>query len=400
MSLAPSKPIAIVTPWWSEQCTGGAEFLAREIAFHLLERGRTVEVLTTCGRNAFCDWAEDFYSPGAVMENGLTVRRFSLHRRNEGRFAQLYEALNDGRVLSPLDEQDFLRNSVNSRSLCAFIEEHRDQYQFCFLPYLYGTTYFGVLAAEGRAIIVPCLHNEPIAYLQVFQRMMASAQGLWFLSEAEYYFARALYPIQQAAARVIGAGMDFCGRGEGGRFRSRHGLEGPYLLFAGRRVPGKGSGLLLRYFVRFSESHPEWRLVLAGPGDRVSAGEMSASVLDLGFVEKQQLWDAMAGATVFCQPSRYESFSYVLMEAWMQGAPALVNAQCEVLRWQCELSGGGLWFGDEREFERALVYLRSHPEEAARMGRQGRDYVERNFRWSDVMDRAEALLAECEGRRK
>jgi len=395
MSQPLATPIALVTPWWGDSGSGGAEFLAREIAQQFAARGCHVEVLTTCGRSAFASWSEDHYPPGVVEENGLTVRRFALSPRNEARFIRINESLAEGRPLTDIEEREFVTHSINSHSLQAFIEEHRERYCFCFLPYLYGTTYHGVLAARERAILIPCLHNEPIAYLAPFQKMMGSARGLWFLSEAERDFARALYPIQRAVARVVAAGMDFCGRGEGERLRRQKGLDGPCLLFAGRRVPGKGFGLLLKHFARFVERHPEWKLLLAGPGRMTNAHDLPAQVLDLGFVEKQELWDAMAAATAFCQPSRYESFSYVLMEAWSQGTPALVNAHCEVLRRQCEISGGGLWFGDEREFESTLLHLQAHPDEARQMGRQGAEYVANNFRWSDVMARAEQLLADC-----
>jgi len=389
MSRGKTTPIAIVTPWWSDQASGGAEFLAREVARQLTGRGFRVEVLSTCGRDAFADWSENHFTAGTVEENGLTVRRFSLDARDARRFGQLYEALAQGRRLTPFEEGEFFAHSVNSRALYAFIEEHRGGYVFCFLPYLYGTTYFGIQAAGERAILIPCLHNEPIAYLMRFQRVMAAVRGLWFLSEPEYHFARALYPLQRVVARVVGAGMDFCGKGDGERFRREHGLEGPCILFAGRRVQGKGFGLVLDYFTRFSKRHAEWTLLLAGPGQFAGADELPARVCDLGFVEKQTLWDAMAAATVFCQPSRYESFSYVLMEAWVQGAPALVNAHCEVLRRQCEVAGGGLWFGDEEEFERTLLYLEAHPAEARQMGRQGAEYVASHCCWPDVMDRAE-----------
>lgn len=395
MSHSKTTPIAIVTPWWSERASGGAEFLAREVAHQLLGRGFRVEVLTTCGRDAFADWSENHFAAGSVEENGLTVRRFPLDERDARRFGHLYEALAEGRLLAPLEEREFLAHSVNSRALYAFIEEHREGYGFCFLPYLYGTTYFGVLAARGRTILIPCLHNEPIAYLLRFQRMMAEVRGLWFLSEPEHHFARALYPIQRVAARVVGTGMDYCGRGDGERFRREHGLEGPCILFAGRRVQGKGFGLALDHFARFSQRHPEWTLLLAGPGDFARADNLPPRVCDLGFVEKQALWDAMAAVTAFCQPSRYESFSYVLMEAWVQGTPVLVNANCEVLRWQCEVAGGGLWFGDADEFERALLYLQGHPPEARQMGKQGADYVAAHCCWDDVMDRAEELFVVC-----
>ncbi|MCX8036785.1 MAG: glycosyltransferase family 4 protein [Candidatus Sumerlaeia bacterium] len=390
-----STPLAIVTPWWSERCSGGAEFLARELAMQLSQRGFTVEVLTTCSRSAFSDWAENYYAEGCDKDNGLTVRRFPVSPRDAARFAYLYTTISKGRWLSNSEEMDFLSNSINSHALCAFIEENRSGYVFCFLPYLYGTTFYGIQAGGGRSVIIPCLHNEPIAYLTPFQKMMGSARGLWFLSDAEYFFARALYPIQNVAARVVGAGMDFCGRGDGERFRRTYNIEGPYLIAAGRRVPGKGFDLLDRCFGAFVERHPHWRLVRAGLGGESATAETAPGVLDLGYMEKQDLWDAMAGATVFCQPSYYESFSYVLMEAWSQGTPALVNAHCDVLRQQCEAADGGLWFADAADFERALVFLETHPDIARQLGEQGRRYVEENFRWSDVLDRAEQLFRDC-----
>jgi len=386
-------PIAIVTPWWSAEPAGGAEFLAREIAGQLRDRGHAVEVLTTCGRSAFADWAVDAFEPGAVQENGLTVRRFRLDPRHADRFARHYQALTQGRWLGPAEEREFFAHGINSRALYRFIEEHRERYAFLFIPYLYGTTIYGVRAAAGRAVVIPCLHNEPFAYLAPVAEMMESARGLWFLTEPERDFARTLFAIQHTRAEAIGVGMDFCGRGDGAAFRRRMGIDGPYLLFAGRRVPGKGFGLLQDYFARFRVKHPNWTLVLAGLGGDLP-NELPDGVRDIGCLERQTLWNAMAGADVFCQPSLFESFSYVLMEAWVQGTPALVNARCEVTRWQCERAGGGLWFGDEQEFEAALEFYERHPEIARAVGSQGAQYVATHLRWPEIMDRAEALLAE------
>ena len=388
-------PIAIVTPWWTGNTTGGAEFLAREIAHRFAERGRRVEVLTTCGESAFSDWSVDHFAPGAVKDNGLTVRRFPLDPRDQDRFARLHRDQMGGRFLSPAEEREFFENSINSRELCAHIGENRDRFAFLFIPYLYGTTWYGIEAAGDRAILIPCLHDESVAYMQRVREMMERPRGLWFLTEPERRLAQSLYGLHNSATRVVGAGMDFCGEGDADRFRQGYSLDGPYLLFAGRRVPGKGFHLLLDFFQAFSAGNPGWSLVLAGLGSASQNWRLPSHTFDIGCVEKQVLWDAMAGATVFCQPSRYESFSYVLMEAWVQGTPALVNARCEVLRWQCETAGGGLWFHEPDDFEQALRYLEDHPAEAARMGQQGADYVATQLRWSQVMDRAEALLREC-----
>jgi len=391
-----SLPVAVVTPWWSDDAKGGAEFLAREIAHQFARRGYVVEVLTTCSRSAFDDWSRNHYPEGATEENGITVRRFAADARDGALFSRLYDILASGRLLAPSEERLFIENSINSRALCEFIEQNRRRYCFLFLPYLYGTTYFGVEASGGRAVVVPCLHNETAAYLSIFREMFSSVRGLWFLSEPERRLAQTLYRLNHVVCRVVGAGMDYCGRGDGARFRERHGLDGPCLLFSGRRVPGKGFEILSEYFGRFRARHGEWSLLLAGPRGPGESAEERPGVVDLGYLEKRDLWGAMAAADVFCQPSLYESFSYVLMEAWRQETPALVNAHCEVLRWHCEVSGGGLWFEDYDDFEAALLYLQRHPAIGAKIGRQGSRYVADNFSWDTVMEKAEELLSACE----
>jgi glycosyltransferase involved in cell wall biosynthesis len=110
-------------------------------------------------------------------------------------------------------------------------------------------------------------------------------------------------------------------------------------------------------------------------------------VYDLGFVPEQDKQDAYAAATVFSQPSVNESFSIVLMEAWIQGTPAIVNARCDVTREHCEQAQGGLYFRGYQEFEAVLDLLLSNAALRKRLGKQGRCYVERNFTWDQVMAR-------------
>ena len=45
-----------------------------------------------------------------------------------------------------------------------------------------------------------------------------------------------------------------------------------------------------------------------------------------GTVSEADKWDILAGAQVMVNPSAYESFSLVLLEAWILGVPVLVNA--------------------------------------------------------------------------
>ncbi len=57
-------------------------------------------------------------------------------------------------------------------------------------------------------------------------------------------------------------------------------------------------------------------------------------------------------------------------------------------------ANGGLSYRSAAEFDAALSYLLSRREERTTLGAQGRDYVEREYRWPVVIDRIEGLLRE------
>jgi glycosyltransferase involved in cell wall biosynthesis len=100
----------------------------------------------------------------------------------------------------------------------------------------------------------------------------------------------------------------------------------------------------------------------------------------------------LSRARALMMPSPFESLSMVLLEAWNRGLPALVNARCKVLRGQVERADGGLYYGNAVEFMAALDYLLEHSAAARVLGRQGLDYVDREYRWPTVMDKVERLL--------
>jgi len=187
---------------------------------------------------------------------------------------------------------------------------------------------------------------------------------------------------------VIGDGIDLKGQGDARAFRERFGITAPFILYVGRKSSGKNLPLLLNYFHRYRcRRQTDLELVLIGPGQVSVSPDSQRVVHDLGFVTKEDKRHAFAAADVFCQPSVNESFSLVLMEAWVQGTPALVNARCAVTREHCQYSQGGLYFNGYQEFEATLDWLLSHPAARRQMGACGRRYVEQNYTWEKVMGR-------------
>jgi glycosyltransferase involved in cell wall biosynthesis len=264
--------------------------------------------------------------------------------------------------------------------------------RFLFVPYPFPTTFWGALLAGERAHLLPCLHDEPYARHQTFRWMFRRARRVLANSRGEAELARELYDLRPEQLVVAGEGIDLTPRGNGERFRARHGLTGPLLMYAGRDAPGKNVPLLLAYLREYWARRGQVTLVRTGRDAMEVPESLRAIVRDLGDVPPQERHDAYAAADVFINPSTYESFSIVLMEAWLQGTPALVNAACAVTRMAAEESGGGLSFGGFAEFAAALDTLLGDAALRRAMGARGRAYVLQHCRWDEVARRTIAAL--------
>jgi glycosyltransferase involved in cell wall biosynthesis len=158
--------------------------------------------------------------------------------------------------------------------------------------------------------------------------------------------------------------------------------EGGYAIVVGRIDPAKGSDDAIRFAQHYQRRiDPAFRLVVVGPG---GALERLDAVIPTGFVDDDTLVGLVAGAGVLLQPSYMESFSLILMEAWLLERPALIQGRSRVLAGHADRSGGGLTYEDYADFEVAMTALRRSPELVRTLGQRGRDYVRRTFSWDAV----------------
>jgi glycosyltransferase involved in cell wall biosynthesis len=283
---------------------------------------------------------------------------------------------------------------VNSEELYGFLEAESERYEaLLFLPYLFGTTLLGTQVDPRRSVLIPCLHDEPFAYLRIVAHLFRSVRGVLFNSAPERSLARRLFGSSEAP--VVGFGFDEARPvpGAAAAFRGRYGIDGDYLLYFGRKEGGKNLPLLLESFRSCREAGEDVALVVAGDGS-IDPANRPEQVFDLPRLAEEEKRAACAGALAVCQPSVNESFSIVLMEAWLQGTPVLVNGACPVTHHHVSLAGGGLYFNDSREFAAEVRYLRRHEDQAKELGRQGKEYVLENYSWERVIGRFASGLGE------
>ncbi|MCX7019787.1 MAG: glycosyltransferase family 4 protein [Candidatus Sumerlaeota bacterium] len=397
---AHSEKIALVTPWFGSG-KGGAEVYCGGLAVALKAIGMDVEILTTCCRNAFLDWAANHLPEGVSEFGNVPVRRFPVRPRKADLFVHYYRIIDSGGGVSADQEVELLANSINSDSLYDFITANREKYLFFFLPYLYGTTYFGIRAAgRNRAFIIPCLHNESFAYLGAMQHMFQRVRGCLFLSQPERDFASALYDLTRTGQLLLGGGVSREARGNPDRFRRERRFSGPFALFVGRKVPGKGADILLSHFADYIEMHPEeeLRLVMIGAGELEIPQKLRGRVVSMTAETAREVHDAMAACEFLIHPSLYESFSIVMLEAWLNRKPVLVNGECEVTLHHILRSNGGLYFTSFPEFAETVWLLRENELLCEQMGKAGERYTLDNYNWYDTAMKFHDFVQGVKGR--
>jgi glycosyltransferase involved in cell wall biosynthesis len=260
-----------------------------------------------------------------------------------------------------------------------------------FWAFRYAGSFFGVPLVADRAVLVPTAEEDPLIKLDVLGPYFALPSAFVFLTPEEQALVarRASGPL--APSCVIGSGLDPVLPGSPPSLEAL-GLTRPFVLYLGRIDPNKGCETLLGYFERY---HAE----RASPVDLVMAGPANMPIPEhpyikrLGFVDAAVREALLARATTLVVPSRYESLSLVLLEAWNHGLAALVNGRCLVLKGQARRANGALYYQDYDEFAAALEYLLSRPDAARELGRQGLAYVAREYRWPVVMHKMNALLS-------
>ena len=385
------KKLGFIIPWYSEKIPGGAEMELRGLTTHLHQSGVELEILTTCVKEFSANWSVNHYRPGVETVHGFTVRRFKVRKRDQKAFDSVNYKIMNSVPLTSEDEETYVREMVNSPELYEYMSKHKDDYSlFVFIPYMFGTTYHGMQICPEKSVLIPCLHDEPYIYMDIFKSVFEKIAGMIYHAQPEFDLANRVFDLGNVEQAVLGEGVYTDLTSDSDRFRRKFGIDGDFILYAGRKDKGKMVHILVRYFEEYKKRRQsDLKLVLIGGGDIKLPSELvrNGSIVDLGFVSVQDKYDAQAATLALCQPSQFESFSLVIMESWLNRRPVIVNGKCAVTKSFASITNGGLYFGDYFEFEGALDYLIAHPDIASQMGKNGYDYVTSNFAWDIIVER-------------
>lgn len=390
------KRFCFVVPRFFEGIAGGAETLLGALAAKLHERGDYVELLATCARDNRT-WHNELPA-GASTVAGMRLVRFPVDERDLETWVPVQCAIHDGKSVSLADQLKWMQESVNSSELYRYIAEHGESFDRIFFgPYLFGTTFWGSQIHPSKSVLVPCLHDEAYAYLDVIAAMFRNVRGSLFNAAPEMELARSLYGDIQGG--VVGMGFQPPTLYDIGDLEPYFEEQFPYILYLGRKEMGKNAHVLIDYFCEAKGSgsiDSGVKLVILGGGsfsdlhrdDSLSRGD----VVDLPHLSEREKQRLLRHALFLCQPSVNESFSIVLMEAWMVGTPVVVHGECAVTKHHVLQSGGGLYLSSSNDLAGVTRYFMEDSERRAEFADRGRGYVEREFSWQSVLERFDQVV--------
>lgn len=377
--------LGIVVPRYGP-VVGGAEHLMRRLGEELVARlGWQVDVFTTCAHSA-ATW-EDVEEPGTSVLDGVAVHRF---RSRRGRGADWGDIVSVADYapggLHPNTQREYFDGQGPLCPAVIDAAEASDADLVAFAPYLFWPTVEGVPRLGRRAVLHPCAHDETALHIGAMRSVFTSAAGLCFLSRAEADLAAGLFPVAATPQVVLGGGIEPPAPVDPSVDLGRWGLaDRPYVVCLGRVENGKGARLLDAAFRRYKERRPgPLALVFIGPALEQLDPHPDIVVTDM--VDDADKWALLRGGQVLISPSAMESFSFVVLEGWQAGLPALVNALCGPTVEHCRAGRGGLWFDGYPTFEVALDRLLADRTFRAQLAASGLAYATRRFDWGVLVE--------------
>lgn len=88
------------------------------------------------------------------------------------------------------EEMQLFHETVNSDAMYEFIADNKDGYIFLFIPYIFGTSYWGSKMAPDQSFLIPCLHDEDMAYLESIGQMFNRVRGILLILLKNSYSLR------------------------------------------------------------------------------------------------------------------------------------------------------------------------------------------------------------------
>lgn len=370
------KKILIVTSLFTGKSLGGTDRHTLELA-KLLSTQYEVTIATT-NSSDYITWRGDLQE-GEYQFDNIKIHRFKAEKqRNIKKFNRLYSTLIKKNNLTKEDCSNFIyQQGPIVNNLVKYIQNSTLLYDlFLFVGYMYYPTIYSLPIVKEKSILIPALHDEPVAYFPIYKEILTDDIIYAFNTIDELTLFNKIFNFIPKKNNVIGINISKVNELEvDNRFKS---IDFKFILYIGRIDNGKGISELINYFKQWKFKHnSDIKLLLSGKGDTSISTE--DDIIFTGFITESEKDFLIQKSIFLINPSSLESFSLVIMEAWKLGKAVLVSSKSEILKKHCIRSNAGLYYNDYESFEKVINLMISDTELLVKLGENGKRYISMNY---------------------
>jgi glycosyltransferase involved in cell wall biosynthesis len=233
-----------------------------------------------------------------------------------------------------------------------------------------------------------------------FFRLLRRADGVFVFTTSEKEEMIRL-GVSENRVCLIGVGPLLADQYDSAEFKRRFHIRDKMVLFLGQKLPYKGFDTLLAAAPSVWKRYPSTSFVFVGPHYNSSRQQILSlgddRIVDIPRVEAFDpiKASALAAADVFALPSRQEGIGGVYIEAWAMKKPVIA---CRIPYLVIEDGVDGFLIAqDASAIAEKIIWLLDHPAEAQAMGDRGFAKVQREYKWTTIVDRIEAFYGRHTG---
>lgn len=222
-------------------------------------------------------------------------------------------------------------------------------------------------ACGAATVIQPAIHPGQWGDRGLDARLYRNADAVLAFTSGEASLIRQL-GVPTERVHIVPGSVDAPPETDPKGFRRKHGIQGPLVLFLGRKTEEKGVIRLLEAWASVQPAFPSAKLVIMGPGKMPNTEKRIRGVIDIADASEEQKHDALAACDLLCLPSAGESFGIAVFEALAHGKPVVVG-DVPAFRESVEETGCGILVSLEpSDIAKAISTLIREPSKRQEMG--------------------------------
>jgi glycosyltransferase involved in cell wall biosynthesis len=382
------KNILIITSIFSGRSYSGSDRYTHEIS-NLLSIDNYVTICTTTSQD-YVRW-DSHFTEGFSYIDKIKINRFKPnYERNISKFNKNLRKLIKKKNVKSTDYEKFIiEQGPLVPKMIEYIKYNLNNFDIIiFIGYLYYPIVYGIPLCKNKSIIIPTLHDEIVAYFPIYKDLLSIDLIYSFNTPEELEVYKKIYNRVPEKYSIIGT----CITLNSISIPDKSNMYGNYILYVGRVDSGKGVGQLISFFKEWKKRfNSDYKLLIAGGGGNPINSDLD--IVFLGYVTEDEKYFLIKNSIFLINPSPMESFSIIIMEAWLFKKAVIVNSMSDTMKNHCLRANAGLYYTDIYDFLETLNFFIQNPIKRNMMGENGKRYVEENYSPKVILSKFEQIFS-------